>query len=55
MKTKTTRSAERAERFLIFISTPQRRALRTAAKRAKTTQQALIRAGIDLVTRKVFK
>jgi hypothetical protein len=42
-------SAARETRLLVYMSNAQRRGLRAAAKRTKTSQQALIRKGIDMV------
>jgi hypothetical protein len=56
MKTKTTnRRPERAERLLVYFSTPQRKALAAAAKRLDTTQAALFRRAIDLVIAEASK
>jgi len=40
---------DRAERRLVYLSSKQLAGLRRVAKRAGTSQQALVRAGIDLV------
>jgi hypothetical protein len=46
------RSAARAERRLVHMSSVQLTALRRLSKRTGTSQQALIRTGIDLVIAK---
>jgi hypothetical protein len=47
MKAKT--DSARATRLLIYMSNAQRKGLKAAAKRTGTSQQELIRRGIDLV------
>ena len=48
-KTQDRRSPERAERRLVYMSTKQLAELRRLSKREGSSQQALIRAGIDLL------
>ena len=50
MKTKSkVTSGGRETRLLVYMSNAQRKGLKALAKRTKTSQQALIRAAIDLV------
>jgi hypothetical protein len=42
-------SAARESRLLIYMSNAQRKSLRTLARRTESSQQALIRRGIDLI------
>jgi hypothetical protein len=46
---KTGRSIERQERRLVYFSTAQLRALKTAAKKLDTSMAELVRRGFDLV------
>jgi hypothetical protein len=58
MATKTVkerRSPERAERRLIYLSAKQLAALRRLSKRTGSSQQALMRVGIDMVIAKGSK
>lgn len=48
MKTKA-KSQARESRLLIYMSLAQRKALKALAKKTGTSQQELIRRGIDLV------
>jgi hypothetical protein len=49
MKNKAKVSASRETRLLVYMSNAQRKGLRTAARAGGTSQQELIRRGIDLV------
>jgi hypothetical protein len=52
MKTKSkVAGGERETRLLVYMSLAQRKGLKTLARRTKTSQQELIRRGIDLVLR----
>jgi hypothetical protein len=53
MKSQAKVSTSRETRLLVYMSNAQRKGLRATAKRTGTSQQALIRKGIDLVLAKV--
>lgn len=55
MTIKTSRSPERAERRLVYLSTEQLAGLRRTAKRTGTSQAALFRQAIDLVLAEAAK
>jgi hypothetical protein len=52
---KTSRSAERAERRLVYMSAEQLAALKRLSKRTGTSQAVMFRRGIDLVLAEMSK
>jgi hypothetical protein len=55
MKNKTSRSEERAERRLVYLSSDQLAAFKRLSKRTGTSQAAMFRRGIDLVIGEMSK